>query len=247
VSPVLPHTRASCAARPGTEELHGSTGTSSAFSTRPVPEARPRARAYCRALGSGPGARGVCLGLVAAVLGCGGGDLPSDAASGDVEVKAELPGSDARFRFGGSSPSLDALGGGILRALAQGDTLALEAARLTEQEHNEVLWPEMPAAAPEVNFPLDYAWSNIVNRSYQGRGRLLKLLEGHDLRFVRVECRGQRQLFETYAVETDCWVLFTEGAHPELWQAQLFKDVAVRGGGYKIFRYYDQEPRPYRS
>jgi hypothetical protein len=30
-------------------------------------------------------------------------------------------------------------------------------------------------------------------------------------------------------------------------EAQLFKDVLVRGGGHKIFRYYDEEPRGKRQ
>jgi hypothetical protein len=32
-----------------------------------------------------------------------------------------------------------------------------------------------------------------------------------------------------------------------LLEAQLFKDVVVRGGGHKIFRYYDEEPRAYSA
>lgn len=46
-------------------------------------------------------------------------------------------------------------------------------------------------------------------------------------------------------VLTDCFVVFTVDHGPELWEAQLFKDAVVRGGGHKIFRYYDEEPRPY--
>ena len=144
-------------------------------------------------------------------------------------------------------PTVDALGEHVLLALTRQDTTALERVRLTEDEHNQTVWPELPASAPEVNFPVDYAWTNIQNRNAKGLGRLLPLFANRGLGFQRVECRGGIQEFETFAVHTDCVVVFTAEQGPRLWEAQLFKDVLVRGDGHKIFRYYDEEPRPYRG
>ncbi|NNL31142.1 MAG: hypothetical protein HKO77_08975 [Gemmatimonadetes bacterium] len=144
-------------------------------------------------------------------------------------------------------PTADALGEHVLTALSLQDTMALGIVRLTESEHNEIVWPELPASAPEVNFPVDYAWKNIQNRNARGVGRLLPFLADRSVGFQRVECRGGVEAFETFAVQTDCFVVFTVDEGPQLWEAQLFKDLLVRGGGHKIFRYYDEEPRPYRG
>jgi hypothetical protein len=131
----------------------------------------------------------------------------------------------------------------VLSALVRGDLATLEGFRLTEHEHNDVVWPELPASAPEVNYPLDFAWQNIQMRNARGLERILPIYRDRDLGFQRVECRGETEHFETFRVLTDCWVVFAAGHRPALFEAQIFKDVLVRGGGLKIFRYYDGEPR----
>jgi hypothetical protein len=127
----------------------------------------------------------------------------------------------------------------VLRA----DTAELERLRLTEREHNEVVWPELPAAAPQVGFPVDYAWSNIQNRNRRAQSRIVPIYAGRELSFLRIDCRGRPRSFETFRVLTDCWIVFASEAPPQLYEAQIFKDVLVRGGGHKIFRYYDEEPK----
>lgn len=217
--PVLHHTRASCAAQRFAEELYGGTGALSR-----------RMFAVITALS------------VVAAGACTDSEGPDDSQS--VTEAAVV---DTSLRFEGSMGSLEALGLHVLDALVADDRKALDAVRLTEYEHNEVVWPELPASAPEVNFPVDYAWENIENRNRRGITRLLPFFAGRDHSLQSVECRGAREEFETFYVETDCWVVFSEGASLELWEVQLFKDVLVRGGGRKIFRYYDEEPRPYRG
>jgi hypothetical protein len=166
------------------------------------------------------------------------------AISGCMDARADDAG-DRVDAFPGSAVSLDRLGEDVLDALVLGDVSGLERFRLTESEHNDVVWPELPASAPEVNFPLDYAWANIENRNRRALGRIAGLLRGEDLRFGRVECRGATESFETFEVLTDCWVVFERRGDREAYEMQIFKDVLVRGGGYKIFRYYDEQPRRY--
>ena len=170
--------------------------------------------------------------LVIAVGAC------SDATAGDVG-------------FAGSAPSLEALGRGVLDAVPVGDTMRLNSFRLTEHEHNEEVWPELPASAPEVNLPVDYVWEDIQRRNARALTRLLPSMEGRRLSFVDVQCRGPVRSFTTFRVLTDCWVVFDNpdeaGAGPvapRRYEMQLFKDVLVRDGGHKIFRYYEDPPRP---
>ncbi len=165
---------------------------------------------------------------------------------GGCEGRSGSPPDPSEMPFPGSAPSLVALGSGVLDALALGDTLALEGFRLTEQEHNEVIWPELPAARPEVNFPLDLAWQNIQMRNRRDLTRILPWYRERKVAFQDVQCRGEIQVFQTFQVHTDCYVMFADD-DLGLLEAQVFKDVAERNGGFKLFRYYDEEPRPARS
>ena len=133
---VLPHTRASCTARRFAEELCGGTGD----------------------LVRGVRAAAVVIFTAVAVAACGNADVAEEVESAERVA-------DVSLRFEGAAPSLDFLAEGVLQAMARQDEPMLEAYRLSEYEHNEVVWPELPASAPEVNFPLDYAWENIQNRN----------------------------------------------------------------------------------
>lgn len=164
-----------------------------------------------------------------------------------ISAEARVSFVDPPSRFDEASPSLEALGREILAALASGDGGALERLRLTEREHNEVVWPELPASAPNVNFPVDYAWLNIQNRSRRALSRLLDLYPGRTLRFESVDCRGKEQRFKSFEVLTDCYVVFKFDGQEAPREAQIFKDVLIRGGDFKIFRYYDGRPEPYRG
>ncbi len=247
---VLHHTRASCAAQRTAEELCGGAGTST-LANDGLPQGSVEARSRIRPAPRPSTFSAFLPLLLLLATACGGAPVEMGAEVGaDPLHPGDVPSGErpsGTLRLDGAMPGLSALGEHVLAALANQDTAALNTVRLTETEHNEVVWPELPASAPEVNFPVDYAWSNIQNRNARGLGRLLPLFANRDLGFQRVECRGGVEEFETFAVETDCVVVFTLHGGPRLWEAGLFKDVLVRGGGYKIFRYYDEEPRPYRG
>ena len=181
--------------------------------------------------------RTVIPGVLAALLvgACGGSGEPTGERREGAQEVAPFP---------GSTVSMDDLGRTVLRALAAGDPAALGVLRLGEREHNEVVWPELPAARPEVNFPVDFAWENIQRRNARELERALPWYLGRDLEHVRVECRGGLAVFETFRVHRNCWEVFRVGEEGVL-EAQLFKDVLERGGGYKIFRLYAEgAPRP---
>jgi hypothetical protein len=169
--------------------------------------------------------------------------LAACSGSGDESGAPAEAAEAGEPRFPGSTRTLDGLGRTVLVALAASDTTTLAALRLTEQEHNEVVWPELPASRPEVNFPIDFAWTNIELRDRRSITRLLPIFGGLEVGFLTVQCRGGTQTFETFHVLTDCWTIFELEGREGPFEAQLFKDVLVRSSGHKIFRYYDGLPR----
>ena len=126
----------------------------------------------------------------------------------------------------------------VLAGLATANTRDLDAVRLTEVEHNEMVWPELPASAPEVNFPVDFAWENISMRNRAALSDLFGVYEGRDLQFVDAECRGPTEAFASFVVHTDCWVTLRRDGEL-LPPRQIFKDVLDWEGELKIFRYYE--------
>lgn len=172
-----------------------------------------------------------CAALVLAASGC------TESTAGDL-------------RFPGSAPSLTQLGRSALDAAVVGDTARLGRLRLTETEHNEVVWPHLPAAAPEVGMPVDLVWADIERRNVRALDRIVPALEGRRLNHVDTSCRGPVRSFGAFEVLTDCWVVFdaADQAAPgpvalPRYEVQLFKDVLLREGGYKVFRFYEGAPR----
>lgn len=188
-------------------------------------------------------------------VGPGIAEIDSHSTGGDarvrrtglVPVSALLPilfGScggaapDGAERLPGSAGSLEELATTVLVGLAAADTVSLETVRLTEVEHNELVWPELPASAPEVNYPVDLAWSNIRMRNRAALSDLFAVYENRKLQFVHAECRGPTEAFESFVVRTDCWVTLKRDGELVPPQ-QIFKDVLDWDGELKIFRYYE--------
>ena len=138
----------------------------------------------------------------------------------------------------GSASSLDELAAEVLAGLTSADTSRLDAVRLTEVEHNELVYPELPAARPENNHPAGLAWSNITARNRSALRRLLPEFEGRTTELIDVECRGPTRAFASFVVHTDCWVTLRADGGAER-TLQLFKDVLDWDGELKIFRYYE--------
>ena len=165
-----------------------------------------------------------------------------DALLGCAAVLAS--GCGGQPPFPGSATSLDELGRGVMDAFERGDHEALERYRLTEAEHNDEIWPEFPAARAEPPFPVDLAWRNIQLRNQRAVRRNSSTLAAArgagPVEYRDVECEGEVDAYATFSVLTDCHVRFAIAGRP--YKMQLFKHVLVRRGGYKIVRYYDDEP-----
>ena len=129
----------------------------------------------------------------------------------------------------------------VLNALDRGDTSALRALRLTEREHNDVIWPELPAGKPPINFPVDEAWANIQRRNERALRRIGPFFRESGVELESAACEG-REVFDSFTVHTACTVAvrLRDGRR---YRMTVFKDVVERSGAWRAFRYYD-EPGP---
>jgi len=164
------------------------------------------------------------------VGGCG----PVDAAGDDGGDRGDIP--PVVLQQG--ADDLPTLARTVVEGIGRRDTARLEALRLTEREHNELVFPRLPAGQPPQNFPVDIAWANIRTRNSVAVLRLFERYGGRELTFDAVECLGATERFDGFEVSTDCWTEFTD-ADGGSYRAQLFRHVISADGGVKVFRYYD--------
>lgn len=138
----------------------------------------------------------------------------------------------------GGAEDLEALGRLVVEAVGRTDTAALEALRLTEHEHNDLVFPRLPAGQPPQNFPVDIAWANIRTRNSVAVLKLFERFGDRRLEFEAVECLGEPERFEGFEVVTDCWTEFSD-PDGNRHRVQLFRHALSADGRYKIFRYYN--------
>jgi len=166
---------------------------------------------------------------LAMIVAAGACERTPDASGDPAPSSLELTGGAADF---------ESLARIVVEAIGRTDTAALEALRLTEHEHNDLVFPRLPAGQPPQNFPVDIAWANIRTRNSVAVLRLFERYGGKRLAFETVECVGETQRFEGFEVATDCWTEFTD-SDGNRHTAQLFRHTLSAYGRYKLFRYYD--------
>lgn len=145
------------------------------------------------------------------------------------------PAAEPRLTHGATS--LEALGDSVWRAIVAGDAPTLTRMRVTEYEHNQLMWPEMPASAPEANFPVEMAWQNIQTRNRAALADLGSAYGGSDLQLEETRCHGDPRAFGSFEALTGC-VLHLTGPGGEPHRLEAFRYVVVMDGRYKVVRYY---------
>lgn len=137
--------------------------------------------------------------------------------------------SDAAFV--GGVASLDELASTMLAAVSAGDTSAMHTLRLSEAEHNELLWPHLPASRPEFNMSVAFAWGNLQRTSVRDAWRIVNDVGGRDWTFVSLDCRKGRTSYGPATVHGDCWVTAANG--PDTQTFKVFGSAVEWGGSFK--------------
>lgn len=134
-------------------------------------------------------------------------------------------------RLTDGAPSLDALSRQFVAAVSARDTAAMHRLRVTARQHNELLWPELPAS--RLNMPVGFAWFNVNSRSVTGAAHVADRYGGSAYHVVRTDCRKGDTAYETFTVHGDCWVALRLENGQRL-DAKLFGSVVEMDGRYKI-------------
>lgn len=164
------------------------------------------------------------LAVLVPLAGCG----PSDA------------GAAAAPRLAGGTATIEGLGEQVWGALVAGDTAGLEALRLTRREHDELVWPEQPAARqPSATANLGFWWDNIQTRNGAAVDDLIRSHRGSTARLVATRCAGEPRRYETFQALTDCHLVLEDGDGSAR-RVRAFRHVILMDGRHKLVRYYDE-------
>jgi hypothetical protein len=113
----------------------------------------------------------------------------------------------------------------------------LERLAVTRGEFEALVWPRQPAARPERNIPVDYAWRSLATRSrHQLRSRLGEWSRGPHATVVDVTFAGESTDYGTYRVHRRSVVTLRD-AEGRLATTRLFGSVIEQGGRYRVFSY----------
>ena len=145
---------------------------------------------------------------------------------------------DREPRLTGGTETLDELGHAVWDAIVREDTAALDRLRLSQFEHNELVWPEQPAARePSAATNLDLWWNNIQLRNAAAVRDLLREHGGSDRALAGVECAGETREYASFQALGGCRLLVRGPEGPETVEA--FRYVIRMDGRHKVVRFYE--------
>lgn len=134
--------------------------------------------------------------------------------------------------------SLHELGESVWTALSAGDTVALRRLRVTQAQHDSILWPEQRAERPALeSFPLDLAWQNIQMRNRAALDELVPAFAGGDGRLVQTTCDAETRRFPSFDALAGC-ALIIEGPDGRRQQVEPFRYAIRLGDEFLVLRYY---------
>lgn len=158
--------------------------------------------------------------------------------SPEVE-RADAPAGAPEAPLAGGHASLDALGQAVVDALNAGDAAALAALALTRDEYTGPLFSALAGDPAAEALGRELLWDLHARQSGDDMLRALTLHGRADLRFVRLEPRGQlRRAGVVFHERPRLVVRDAAGAERRL---QLLASVVEAGGRFKLLGYRDHD------
>lgn len=139
-------------------------------------------------------------------------------------------------RVENTQASIEVLASAVIEAVERRDVDRLHDLALNEQEFREVVWPDLPAARPERNMPVDYVWSDLHMKSATSLERTLNRYAETPMTLVEVRFDGETSHYGRYVVRRET-VVVVKAADGRQHDVRLFGSVFEQDGRYKVFSY----------
>ncbi len=157
------------------------------------------------------------------------------AADAAPTVSGARPATGARRLFHAAA-SIEDLVRQVLAAVEAEDMQGLTDLRVTEREHNELLWPEFPAR--DHNVQLDFAWDMLDTRSHTNQGRAIGTWRGKGLEFVAVRFEREIERYRTFVAHRGTVVTARTATGEEV-EVRFIGSILELDGQFKAVSYKD--------
>ena len=139
----------------------------------------------------------------------------------------------------GGKDSADDLARAILAAIAANDYKGLHLLRITNEEFDDIFWPEFPQSRPATNIRASDAWFMHVAECDDGVSELLEREAGNRLTFDHLDCTQGRMRYRNFNLYAGMVIVAhrADGTEVRLRHAWTF---AERLGKWKVFMYDDK-------
>ena len=137
-----------------------------------------------------------------------------------------------------SLDSPDQLGLAVVDALNRKDIEQLNRLRVQRQEYFEWIWPTFPASRPPINFPGEFAWTNLNRKCNIGMRKWIDHYGGQNLQFVSIRFDQPQENYDGFHLLRGT-VLVLQNAAGETRELKILGSVIVKNGKYKLLSYED--------
>ena len=161
---------------------------------------------------------------------------PAAASAAPAVSGARLATGERRLFHAASS--IEDLVRQVLAAVEAEDMQGLTDLRVTEREHNELLWPEFPAR--DHNVQLDFAWDMLNTRSHTNQGRAIGTWRGKGLEFVAVRFEREIERYRTFVAHRGTVVTARTAAGEEV-EVRFIGSILELDGQFKVVSYKDRD------
>ena len=146
------------------------------------------------------------------------------ALAGCAEAAAESP-------LAGAYASKEALVERAVEALERHDTTAMRALRITREEYETLLWPEMPDSE---QMPFEFVWSVTEPRSRKALREVMGKLGGVPHEVLSIEFDGEPEVYESFRLHRDAVVTARRGDTGEVGRLTFFDVFGEYRGTWKL-------------
>ncbi len=126
----------------------------------------------------------------------------------------------------------------ILAAVEADDMQGLTDLRVTEREHNQLLWPEFPAR--NNNVQMDFAWDMLNTRSYTSQGRAIGTWRQRGLTFAGVRFERGVERYPTFVLHRGT-VVSARTADGQDVELRFIGSILELDGQFKALSYKDYD------
>jgi len=163
--------------------------------------------------------------LSTSLAGCGGEIGSGRGGVGEAQAAVTLSNAYASPR---------ALGEAVLKALRENDKEALNALRITREEHLHLFWPELPESD---DTPFDFAWQLNNDRSWQGVNQALAEYGGKAWELLDLAFTDPPEVYPTFTVHFGAQLRVRRVSDGKEGYLPILDVVVERQGQWKLMNF----------